>query len=337
MAEATLSVTFAGPQVSFQDGGRRGWMRYGVPASGPMDRFAHATANRALGRPAEATAIEVSMGGLALTCDSGTVSFALCGGGFTVDHAGAKVEGWVVRRLTAGETLTIRAGKWGSWATLAFAGVLKSDRWLGAAATHAVSGFGGGLLQAGQRLTIENAGATPAREGALPPPPLPDPTARLPIVPGPQEDQFAPDALATLTGAPFTVKPAYDRMGMRLDGPKLALGDALSIPSEPTLRGSIQVAGDGIATVLLADHQTTGGYPKIATMVSTATDALVQARAGDRLRFVAVTPDEALARARRDIAARQAYLDEVAIPRGTFEDRLMRANLISGVHGEDEI
>lgn len=336
MADATLTVTFAGPQVSLQDGGRQGWMRFGVPASGPMDRFAHAAANRALGRPVDATAVEVSMGGLALKCDSGTVSFALCGGGFTLDHAGTKVDGWVVRTLSSGETLTIRAGKWGSWCTLAFAGDVQADQWLGAAATHSISGFGGGMLSSGQRLTVTKAEATPTREGALAPPPMPDPTARIPVVPGPQEDQFEPGALDALTGEPFTVTPAYDRMGMRLDGPRLALGDALSIPSEPTLRGSIQVAGDGVATILLADHQTTGGYPKIATVVSTATDALVQARAGERLRFQAVSPDEAIARARRDLSTRQAYLDEISVPRGTFQDRLMRANLISGVHGGDE-
>ena len=337
MADAVLTVTFAGPQVSFQDGGRRGWMRFGVPASGPMDRFAHAAANRALGRPAGATAIEVSMGGLSLTCESGTVSFAVCGGGFTLDHAGARVEGWVVRTLSAGESLTVRAGKWGSWCYLAFAGEVDAQAWLGATATHAISQFGGGALTAGHRITLRNAEATPSREGPLPAPPLPDPNARLPVVPGPQEDRFAPGALDTLTREPFTVTPAYDRMGMRLDGPELALADALSIPSEPTLRGSIQVAGDGVATVLLADHQTTGGYPKIATLVSTAIDALVQARAGDKVRFFAVSPDEAIMRARRDLATRQAWLDEIAVPRGSLEDRLMRANLISGVHhGGDE-
>lgn len=335
MAEAHLSVTFAGPQVSLQDGGRRGWMRFGVPASGPMDRFAHAAANRALGRPADATAIEVSMGGLSLTCEAGAVTIALCGGGFTLDHAGARLDGWVVRTLTEGQSLTVRAGSWGSWCTLAVAGDIRADRWLGHTATHSISGFGGGNLAAGDRIVVDNAEVAPAREGPLPTAPL-DRTGRVPIVPGPQDDWFEDGALAALTGEPFTVTPAYDRMGMRLDGPTLALRDALSIPSEPTLRGSIQVAGDGVATVLLADHQTTGGYPKIATVVSTATDTLVQARAGDRLRFVSVSPEAALRQAREDLARRQAYLAEIAVPRGTFEDRLMRTNLISGVHAGDD-
>jgi allophanate hydrolase len=120
-------------------------------------------------------------------------------------------------------------------------------------------------------------------------------------------------------------------MGMRLAGPSLSLRDALSIPSEPIVRGSIQVGGDGVASILLADHQTTGGYPKIATVLSTDTDGVSQLRPGDALRFEAVNAEEAIRLARSQAQSRRQYLDTIALPRGSLADRLLRENLISGV------
>jgi allophanate hydrolase len=120
-------------------------------------------------------------------------------------------------------------------------------------------------------------------------------------------------------------------MGMRLAGPRLALRDALSIPSEPIVRGAVQVAGDGVASILLADHQTTGGYPKIATLLSADTDRVAQLRPQTRLDFEAVTPERAVRLARADAAARRDALASAAIPRGALADRLLRENLISGV------
>jgi allophanate hydrolase len=330
MGKVRLKVGFAGPLVSFQDGGRFGMMRFGVPASGPMDRLAHAAANLALCRPAPSTAIEVSMGGLALECLSGEVSFCVAGGGFIVDHAGAKLGSWVVRVLRAGEKLVIRPGHWGSWAYLAFAGEPDCATWLGHSATHSISGFGGGKLTPGQEIVLRGAKVLPTREGDIPCPVIARPRHRVRVVPGPQEHHFRPEALAALFAEPFTLTPAYDRMGMRLAGPALELGDALSIPSEPVLRGSVQVAGDGAPTVLLADHQTTGGYPKIATVIAPDIDALVQLRPGDRLRFVPVLAEEAVAIARHEAGVRQTYLTALERPRGGLEERLLNENLISG-------
>ncbi|MAM62890.1 biotin-dependent carboxyltransferase family protein [Maritimibacter sp. UBA3975] len=331
MAEARLRVEAAGPHVSLQDAGRFGWMRYGVPASGPMDRFAHAAANLALGQPSGATAIEVSMGGLSLSCREGAVSIAVCGGGFTLDHDGTRRDGWAVLRLEPGQTLAIRAGTWGSWCYVAVAGDLVCERWLGRAATHAVSGFGGGRLVAGQDVIVRDAWVTQDREGAIPAPGPPTAPLRLSAVAGPQEALFAPGALDRLTGETFRVTSAFDRMGVRLDGPELPLRDALSIPSEPLLRGAVQVAGDGVASVLLADHQTTGGYPKIATLLSTETDRLAQARPGDTLRIALVDPEKAVALARVALAERRRSLDEIGKPRGSLAQRLVETNLISGV------
>lgn len=329
MSRARLKVGFAGPLVSFQDAGRPGHMRFGVAASGPMDRFAHQTGHAALSQPVGGTSIEVSLGGLMLECLEGAVSFAVTGGQFAVSGA-PRLDGWGVHHLNAGETLNIRAGGWGSWSYLTFAGVLEAKTWLGQTATHSMAGFGGGALSAGDVLEISDARLTPGREGPIPCPDIAKPIERVRVVTGPQERHFEQASLSDFLSQTFKLSDAFDRMGVRLNGPKLNIADALSIPSEPVLRGSVQVAGDGVATILLADHGTTGGYPKIATVISADLDRLVQSRAGSAFRFEAITAAQAIAATRAHRAAQQDALDEIAAPRSSLAERLMRENLISG-------
>lgn len=329
MADAVLSVSFAGPLVTIQDGGRPGNMRYGVSASGPMDRLSFDAANAALGNASGQTGIEVSMGGVILQCREGQISLAIAGGEFVVDHAGKPLASWQVITLSKGERLSIRAGKSGSWTYIAFAGVLQTNHWLDSAATHSTSGYGGGAIRAGQTLMISDAATRDDREGDIQ---RPDFMADGPlsVVIGPQDQYFDTGALDMFCAEPFTVTDAYDRMGMRLSGPEFQLASALSIPSEPIVRGSVQVSGDGVPTILLADHQTTGGYPKIATVASVELDRLVQSRSGASLRFKAISPEEAISLTRRYSEARSAYLAQIAVPRGTLEQRLLRENLVHG-------
>lgn len=300
MTAASLRVSFAGPHVSIQDAGRPGLMRFGVPASGPMDRQSFALANAALGNPAGHPGVEVSLGGLSLHCENGTVTLAIAGGGFIVETGAGKRGAWTVLTLSAGESLTIRPGPWGSWSYLAFAGDLQAESWLGSHATHGSSGFGGGKLSTGQVLTIAEARLRPTCEGPIPCPVWARPRHLLRCTLGPQDRFFAPETLTAFTTTRFETTAAFDRMGLRLRGPALPPAAALSIPSEPILRGSVQVSGDGVATVLLADHQTTGGYPKIATVLGCDLDAFVQCRPRDAVMFQAVTPSEAIAITRQN-------------------------------------
>lgn len=309
MSDCLLQVDFAGPHVSVQDGGRPGFARFGVPQSGPLDRLALAAANRALGNPADAAGIEVSPGGLALRCLSGQVGFALAGGGFVLDHAGQRGGSWSRATLRTGETLVIRPGRWGSWACLAFAGALQRPDWLGSHATHALSGLGGGAVTGGQRLQITATRPGPATTDPFSCPVLARPRHELHVTLGPQADQFPPEAIAHLTAGPWALTDARDRMGVRLRGPLLApLPASLTIPSGPVPRGAVQVAGDGVATILLADHQTTGGYPRIATVLDCDLDGLAQLRPGDPLRFLPVSPDRAVTIARSRALAVARYL-----------------------------
>ncbi|MFT5061419.1 MAG: biotin-dependent carboxylase-like uncharacterized protein [Dinoroseobacter sp.] len=329
MTDTVFSVSFAGPLVSIQDAGRPGNMRYGVPASGPMDRLAFGAANAALGNLPGQTAVEISLGGLILQCNEGAVTLAITGGDFVVEHAGKKSSSWTILTVQKGERLVIRAGKAGSWAYLAFAGTLQSNAWLGSRSTHSMSGFGGGVLQAGQSVTVCEAAIRDDRLGDIPKPDY-APMTSVRVVMGPQDQHFTKTAVVQFLANPFKVTDAYDRMGMRLSGPVLDLDDALSIPSEPIVRGSIQVSGDGVPTVLLADHQTTGGYPKIATVISCDTDSLVQLRAGQPVRFTSVSAPQAIAEGRAYLAQNAQYLEHIAVARGSLEQRLMRENLIHG-------
>ena len=304
-----LRVAFAGPHVTFQDRGRLGRMRYGVPASGPMDRKAFAIAQSIFGNPPDASAIEVSLGGLALDCVEGHVTFAVVGGGFIVQIGAQRFGSWAVHTLHQGERLVIRPGPWGSWTYLAFAGNLVAPEWLGSSATHGPSGLGGGTLAAGQEVIVQDARVEPALEAAIPCPIWARPRRVIHAVLGPQDRFFSAESLEDLASQPFYLTNAYDRMGVCLRGRSLTPAGALSIPSEPILRGSVQVAGDGLATVMLADHGTTGGYPKIATVVSDDLDGFVQLRPNDAVRFKLISPPQALALTRAGGRALRAYLD----------------------------
>lgn len=297
MPDAKFRVIRAGPLVSLQDLGRDGHMRFGVPESGPMDVQSFNQVHELLENAPDSTGIEISIGGLELECVEGTSSASVFGGGFHLSLDDENLNIGHVFQISAGQKLIIRAGKSGSWCYLAFAGTLVSNSWLGSTATHFISGFGGGLLSAGMNITVENAKIIEQIEGDK----FQYKTAYngyIRVTLGPQDHYFTSTAIRRLLNQEYKVSTAYDRMGMRLTGPNLELNTALSIPSEPLIKGSVQVAGDGVPTILMADHQTTGGYPKIATVISSDLDMLAQLRPNQPLRFRAITPQDAVRIAR---------------------------------------
>lgn len=307
MNHAAFTIIHAGPQITLQDAGRRNLMRYGAPASGPMDRLAYQIANQSLGNLAGTPAIEVSLGGLTLLCTEGQVDFAVAGGSFQTVLDGQPLSPWCAASLRAGQTLTIRPGRWGSWCYLAFAGKLQTRQWLGSASTHGPSGLGGGAMLTGATLLVENTTTKQRPSGPIVIPVSARPRHRVRVVLGPQTRYFHAESIHTFLSNSFALTDAYDRMGVRLSGPKLTPNAALDMPSEPISRGSVQVAGDGVATVLLADHQTTGGYPKIATVLSGDLDGFVQLRSRDSVTFEAVTPGAAVDIFRTRTKARESY------------------------------
>ena len=330
MSDVEFSISFAGPLVTFQDIGRPGNMRYGVSASGPMDIVSFEAANAVLGNDTKQTAIEISLGGLILQCHEGSITLAITGGDFLIEYQGQKISSWTVLTIQKGERLSVRAGKSGSWAYLAFSGKLNVKDWLNSNSTHSTSGFGGGVLKTGQTFTLTDASNQANRIGPILKPNF-NTNDLIHAVLGPQDQYFMNTAIKIFSNSIFKVSDNYDRMGMQLTGPKLELKSALSIPSEPVVKGSIQVSGDGIPTILLADHQTTGGYPKIATIISSDINRLVQFRSNQSVKFVLINSNEALQKTRKFLDMKEKYLQKISTSRGTLEQRLMSENLIGGV------
>ena len=330
MSDVEFSISFAGPLVTFQDIGRPGNMRYGVSASGPMDIVSFEAANAVLGNETKQTAIEISLGGLILQCHEGSITLAITGGDFLIEYQGQKISSWTVLTIQKGERLSVRAGKSGSWAYLAFSGKLNVKDWLNSSSTHSTSGFGGGVLKTGQKFTLTDASNQANRIGPILKPNF-NTNDLIHAVLGPQDQYFMNTAIKIFSDSIFKVSDNYDRMGMQLTGPKLELKSALSIPSEPVVKGSIQVSGDGIPTILLADHQTTGGYPKIATVISSDINRLVQFRSNQSVKFVLINSNEALQKTRKFLDMKEKYLEKISISRGTLEQRLMSENLIGGI------
>jgi biotin-dependent carboxylase-like uncharacterized protein len=330
MSDVEFSISFAGPLVTFQDIGRPGNMRYGVSASGPMDIVSFEAANAVLGNDTKQTAIEISLGGLILQCHEGSITLAITGGDFLIEYQGQKISSWTVLTLQKGERLSVRAGKSGSWAYLAFSGKLNVKDWLNSSSTHSTSGFGGGVLKTGQKFTLTDASNQENRIGPILKPNFYT-NDLIHAVLGPQDQYFMNTAIKIFSDSIFKVSDNYDRMGMQLTGPKLELKSALSIPSEPVVKGSIQVSGDGIPTILLADHQTTGGYPKIATVISSDINRLVQLRSNQNVEFILINSNEALQKTRKFLDMKEKYLQKISTSRGTLEQRLMSENLIGGV------
>ena len=294
MRTARHVVEYAGPLTTVQDRGRFGYQRFGVTESGPMDRAAFEIGQAALGAKPGRAAIEIGLGGLSLRCIKGAVSVAITGGAFSVEVGGAAQQSWTTATVRQGTTISVRQGRWGSWCYLSFAGDIRWPVWLGSRATHPAQTFTGRPLTSGDEIDVGGAEVLSDRGDALSVPVLCRPRQEVRLVIGPQERYFAPDSLDNLS-RPYRLSNDFDRMGVRLEGAKLTIGSALDMPSEGILRGAVQVPGSGDPIVLLADHQTTGGYPKIATVISADLDRFVQLRPGQIVQFRAVTAEQAVA------------------------------------------
>ncbi|MEY2958790.1 MAG: hypothetical protein RLZZ01_1358, partial [Actinomycetota bacterium] len=277
------------------------------------------------------TAVEISLGGLTVRCREAPVTVAVCGGSFDVRHEDRRRTPWTVVTLRPEDRLVVAAGTWGSWCTLAVAGRLVATSWMGSTSTHVRTGVGGGSIRSGDELVVEAAVAVPHLDGPIDIPRRAEPTPDLRVVLGPQLDCFTAAAVEMFRSEPFAVTAAYDRMGVRFAGPTLEVVDALGIPTTPVVRGSIQVSGDGAATLLQADHQTTGGYPRIATVIGPDAERATQLRAGDTVRFHPIDPHAASDAARSDAALVERLLGELANRPGVRSQRLLGANLVGGV------
>jgi antagonist of KipI len=295
-----LEILDGGLLTTVQDTGRRGYQRYGVPASGAMDLLALRAANRLVGNPDDCAALEATLLGPRLRVLA-PVTLALTGGdlGATVD--GRPAPRWESFDAAAGATLAFSGVRDGVRAYLAVAGGLDVPVVLGSRSTYLRSRLGGlegralkagDLLRAvGVRPVIDAAGRRVPEEDR----PVYGHAHRLRVVLGPQDDEFTPAGVRTFLSSTYAVTPQSDRMGCRLAGAAIEHASGPDIVSDGTPPGAVQVAGDGMPIVLMADRGTAGGYTKIATVISADLPRLAQAAPGDSVRFEAVSVGEAVA------------------------------------------
>ncbi|TAK50203.1 MAG: biotin-dependent carboxyltransferase [Xanthobacteraceae bacterium] len=324
---SALVVGETGPLTSVQDAGRFGAQRYGLAPSGAMDRDALASANALAGQPPGAAAIEIGPFGARLVAR----------GGVYVGLAGAEREALVDSRAIAmnsglwlddGATLTLKVARGALFSYVAVAGGLSGEPMFGSLSVNARAGLGSPYprpLGPGDVLEI-NAPASPWNPVARS---LPRERGEGPIrvVLGPQDDYFDAAALDLFLTSEWRVSPQSDRMGYRLDGPRLSHARGANIVSDGTVTGHIQVPGNGQPLVLMPDRGTTGGYPKIATIIGADLGRFAQTPPGGAVRFRSVTVAEAQDAARRHAADLAALAQRVVVAGAPSLEALMSGNL----------
>ncbi len=312
-----LAVLRAGLLTTVQDRGRYGYQKYGVPVSGALDEFAFRVGNTLVGNAQDAAGLEITAEGpeLRLLTD---LALALTGAPVQAVLDGEPAPSWECFLARAGQVLDIRGVRRGLRAYLAVAGGIAVPCVLQSRSTCLVArfgGFAGRALEIGDVLPIGITGRPPdllAGRGA----PLEyrqwqEGTACVRVLLGPQEDAFTEEGHRTFLEAAYRVTPHTDRMGCRLQGPAIAHRDAADILSDWIPMGADQVPGDAHPIVLLSDRQTTGGYAKIATVISADLGAIAQRRPGETVTFQAVSEEEAQEIARQAEGALAALAEHL--------------------------
>ena len=314
-SEVCAHVIRPGLQTTVQDLGRWGLQARGLPVAGPMDLWSHRAANALAGNPPAAATLEITVTGPELEFEDDRVA-AVAGADFVVTVDGQPMPPRKAFRIRAGSRLRFGARRFGTRAYLAVAGGIDLPPTLGSRATHLPSrlgGLGGRALEVGDRLPLGSVPQRSTASGAMTAngqePVLPLPAysdrlrpnlngglaGRLRVLPGPQAGWFAAGTLDVLQSAPYRLTSNSNRMGFRLDGPLLHRVRNVDMISEATPLGSLQVPASGLPILLMADRQTTGGYPNIGVVISADMPVAGQLGPGDAVSFELCEPSEAVA------------------------------------------
>ncbi|MHB8798977.1 MAG: 5-oxoprolinase subunit C family protein [Thermoanaerobaculia bacterium] len=302
-----IQVLVPGLLTTVQDLGRPGLGSLGVPAGGAADAHALRLGNLLLGNEEGAAALEATLVGPELLF-AATAVVVLAGAPFGAQLDGAPLPAWEAVSVPAGGRLAVGRALSGARGYVCVRGGLDVPSVLGSRATDVATGFGGldgRPLRAGDRLFVGAARGEPrgqridaaaARWSG--------PRRRLRVTPGPQDDWFGKDALAAFASRSFRVSASSSRTGVRLEGEPLA-APSRSLVTEGVVAGAVQIPPAGLPIVLLVEHPSTGGYPKIGSVISADLSALAQLRPGEEVRFAPVSFEEA----RRLLLDREARLD----------------------------
>jgi antagonist of KipI len=285
-----MRITRPGLRATVQDRGRSGGARAGIPPSGPADPVALAAALRLVGCTADAAAVEVIGLPFAFRCDDRRV-VAATGRDVRVRTRG-RMPGWTSVLARPGEEVVVEGSDRTRYAYVAVSGGLALRPVLGSRATYLPAALGAipRPLATGDELPLGPSDAGMEAAGRRTEAPLY--TRAVRAIAGPHDGRFPAGSVERFFSAGFTVLPESDRMGVRLGGAAIAaaVGELLTCG---VVAGAVQVPRGGAPIVLLADHQTTGGYPIIATVIEADLGVVAQAAPGETLQFQRVTPEDA--------------------------------------------
>ncbi len=290
----SILVKTPGPLTTVQDEGRFFYQSSGIRPSGVMDAAAYEAANALVGNTKGEAVLEMTFLGATLEFQS-AAWFALTGADMQAKLDGAPVARYQAIRAEAGQTLAVGMAVSGCRGYLAVRGGVDVPLVMGSRSTDVsakLGGFEGRALKAGDVLpTLAVDDWTPTTLQYEPP--VYENTVTVRVVPGPQEEYFTAAGLDTFFSSAYEISPNSDRMGLRLEGPEVESHSGTDIVSDGIVFGSIQVPSGGVPIILMADHQTAGGYAKIGTVLSFDLPKLAQARPGDTVHFVRISAEDA--------------------------------------------
>lgn len=304
-----IEVIKPGMLTLIQDLGRYGFQEFGVPVAGAMDQLAASAGNLLVGNDRSAAVLEMMMMGPELKVDfDGFI--ALTGADLGPKINGAPVSMWQTLAVQSGDVLSFGGLKSGLRGYLAISGGIDTPLVMNSRSTYtkaALGGFEGRALKAGDQVPVGTSTGVDSGQSVM----LAVPEDQIPvygasktvrIVLGPQDDAFTDAGIQTFLDNVYTVTNECDRMGYRLDGPSIEHVKGGDIISDGIAFGAIQVPGHGKPIIMMADRQTTGGYTKIAGVISVDLPLLAQSKPGDQIKFQKVTLEEAhgLLKARED-------------------------------------
>ena len=283
-----MVVETPGLFTTVQDLGREGFAPMGVSASGAADPISLRIGNRLVGNPQSAAGLEMTLVGGAFAFERAAV-IALTGADFGPSANGIPLPMWTSIEIQGGQTVTLGSSRSGARAYLCIRGGIAVEPFLGSASTHVLSGLGGfegRALRKGDRLDL-GAALPLFRTRTLSPQMLErlQPRKVIRVTDGPQSDWFASSSWKIFRESTFRVTEQSNRMGIRLEGPPIPLDASREMITEGVSLGSIQVPPSGQPIILFVEQQTTGGYPKIANVISADVHSLGQLRPRDSIRF----------------------------------------------------
>ena len=339
-AQGLIEIVQPGIGATVQDSGRAGHRHEGIPLSGWLDAPLAEAANALVGNAAGQAVLELRGMGTELRVQTGPVRMAMAGAisakWLRQDGAPATLAAWQSATLQTGDRLALGAAETGC-AYLAVEGGLHLPAPLGSRSSYwcaGLAGLQGRPFQPGDLLPCSASSAADGREWRTPGP-WTLPVGPIRVMLGPQQDHFPAEAITAFEAEEWQASAEQDRMGLRLSGAALAHASAAAadIVSDAVTPGAIQVPANGRPIVLLADSQTVGGYPKIATVISADLPRLAHLRPGSRLRFRIVSAAEA----RQALQAQQQAWSQWLASRESFlppgfgdEQALYSCNLVSG-------